>query len=178
MSLCTLDTPDSPATDSTVTPRTDSKYHGRCDSPVAPREKATDPYVNLTGSLTLLFQLERRANLHVSTLVMAVLPCGNSRGTPRPMSGLERNTEVLASTPDEDLGPGSECRGIRDGPGNSHGDWMFLRPHKRVPEFPVITSEEPTVSSRNLRKARRFSPQREMRPFSTAASQEKSHLPS
>ena len=50
-----------------VTSRIDSKHHGRCDSPVAPREKATDPYVNLRGSLTLLFHLERRADLHVST---------------------------------------------------------------------------------------------------------------
>ena len=31
-------------TDSTVTLRTDSKQDGSCDSPVAPREKATDPY--------------------------------------------------------------------------------------------------------------------------------------
>ena len=51
----------------TFTPRTHSKHGGRCDRPVAPREKGTDPYVNLTGSLTLLFQLKRRSNLHVST---------------------------------------------------------------------------------------------------------------
>ena len=56
-----------PCTDLTVTPRIDAKQDGRCDSPVAPREKATDPYVNPTGSLTLLFQLERRVHLHVST---------------------------------------------------------------------------------------------------------------
>ena len=35
MSQCTPDTPDSPA-DLTVTPRTDSKHDGRCDSPVGP----------------------------------------------------------------------------------------------------------------------------------------------
>ena len=34
---------------------------------MAPREKATDPYVNPTGSLTLLLQLERKADVHVST---------------------------------------------------------------------------------------------------------------
>ena len=33
-----------PCTDSTVTLRIDSKHDGRCDSPVAPREKATDPF--------------------------------------------------------------------------------------------------------------------------------------
>ena len=55
-----------PCTDSTVTLRIDSKHDGRCDSPVAPREKATDPSANPTGSLTLLFQLERKADFHVS----------------------------------------------------------------------------------------------------------------
>ena len=50
-----------------VTLRIDSKHDGSCDSPVAPGEKATDTYVNTTGSLTLLFQLERRADLHVCT---------------------------------------------------------------------------------------------------------------
>ena len=35
-----------PCTDSMVTPRINSKHDGRCDSPAAPREKATDPYVN------------------------------------------------------------------------------------------------------------------------------------
>ena len=32
-----------------------------------PQEKATYPYVNSTGSPTLIFQLERRPDLHVST---------------------------------------------------------------------------------------------------------------
>ena len=67
MSQCTPDTPDSPATDSMVIPRINSKHDGGCDSPVAPGDKATDPYVNPTGRLTLLFQLERRADVHVST---------------------------------------------------------------------------------------------------------------
>ena len=51
----------------TVTPSIDSKHDGKCDSPVAPQEKATDPYANSTVSLTLLLQLERKANIHVST---------------------------------------------------------------------------------------------------------------
>ena len=43
--------------------------HGgfRHDSPVATQEKATNPYVNSTGNVTLLFQLERKADLQVST---------------------------------------------------------------------------------------------------------------
>ena len=56
-----------PCTDSTVTPSIDSQHESTCDSPVAPQEKATDPYVNSTGSLTVLLQLERKADLHVST---------------------------------------------------------------------------------------------------------------
>ena len=56
-----------PGTDSTVTPRMDSKLHSRCNSPVAPQEEASDPYINPTVSLTMLFQLERRVDLHVST---------------------------------------------------------------------------------------------------------------
>ena len=44
-----------------------SQHDGTCDIPLAPREKATDPYVNSTGSLTLLLQLGSKADLHVST---------------------------------------------------------------------------------------------------------------
>ena len=50
-----------------VTPRIDSKHDDWYDTLEAPREKATDPYVNTKGSLKLLFQLERRADLNVST---------------------------------------------------------------------------------------------------------------
>ena len=42
-----------PLQDSTVTPRTDSKHNGGYDSPEALQKKATDPYVNMTGSQTL-----------------------------------------------------------------------------------------------------------------------------
>ena len=66
----------------------------------------------------------------------------------------------------------------REGPHNSNGDWTFLRQHERVPEVPVVTREEPQVSCRTSRKTRRFSPQSEMRPFSTAGSREISYLPS
>ena len=39
------------------------------------------------------------------------------------------------------------------------------RPHERVPEFPVVTREEPQGSCCNLRKITRFSPPREMMTF-------------
>ena len=65
MSQCTADTPDSPVTYSTITPRTNSKHVDGCYSPVAIRQKPTGPYVNPTGSLTLLCLLERRVDVHI-----------------------------------------------------------------------------------------------------------------
>ena len=50
----------------------------------------------------------------------------------------------------------------RGAPRNLGGDWILLRPHKWVPEVPVVTREEPR---RNSRKTRRFSPQRQLRLF-------------
>ena len=58
----------------------------------------------------------------------------------------ERNPEVLASAPDEDLGPSTDWKGILRGPCNSHGDWHFLRQYKGVPDFLVVTQEKPQVS--------------------------------
>ena len=31
----------------------------------------------------------------------------------------------------------------REAPGNSHGNWPFLKPHERVPEVPIVTREGP-----------------------------------
>ena len=56
-----------PCTESTVTLSIDSQRDGTYDSPLAPSEKATDLYANSTGSLTLLLQLKRNVDLHVST---------------------------------------------------------------------------------------------------------------
>ena len=55
-----------PFTVSTVTLSIDSKQDESCDSPVAFPYEATDPYVNSTGSLTLILKLERRAGFHDS----------------------------------------------------------------------------------------------------------------
>ena len=74
--------------------------------------------------------------------------------------------------------PAATAEDSREPLHNSHGDWTFLRPHEWVPEISVTTREEHQVCCRNLRKTRRFSPQREMRLFSSAASREKSHLTS
>ena len=55
-------------------------------------------------------------------------------------------------------------------------DLTSLRQHELVPEIPVANREENQASHRNLRKTKRFSPQREMRPFSRAMSLEKLHV--
>ena len=52
---------------STVTRVSSHNTMARCDSPVEPHKKTTDPYVNLTETLTLLLQLWRKVDLHVST---------------------------------------------------------------------------------------------------------------
>ena len=66
----------------------------------------------------------------------------------------------------------------REAPRKSRGDWTFLKPHERVSVVPIVTRGEPLISCRNPRKTRRFSPQCEMRPFSTVAAREKSYLSS
>ena len=98
-------------TDSIVIPRIYSKHEERCDSPVAPQAKAPDCSVNSTGSLTPVLHLERKAEFHVSTRDEAWLPCWNSIGTPRAMSGLERSPEVPASTQGGPM-PCTNWRGI------------------------------------------------------------------
>ena len=91
------------------------------------------------------------------------------------MSAVERNREVRASSPDEDFGCGSDCRGILRGPSLLAWRLDLLGPQEQILEIPFVTREEPL---RNMRTTRKFSPHRGLRPFSTVASQEKSHLPS
>ena len=68
--------------------------------------------------------------------------------------------------------PSANGEESREAAWNWHGDLTFLMPHKQVPEVPIVTREEPQVSCCNLRKTRSFSPQCEMRPFSSTASRE------
>ena len=75
-------------------------------------------------------------------------------------------------------GPVVTAEESQEAPRNSYGDWTFLRPCKRVSEVPIVTLEGPQVCCHNSRNTRTFSPQGEMRPFSTVALQEKSYLPS
>ena len=82
------------------------KPHGK------PRGKSTDPLIHAKGSVTLLQQLGRKANVHAPTRDEDELPWGDSRSSPRSMSALERNPQVRAPTPHKVLGPGIDGRGI------------------------------------------------------------------
>ena len=144
-----------------VIPRIDSKHNGKCDRPVAPLKKATEPYVNSTGSLTML-----RPDSPVKTPGEHRNQCQHSIESLRYQPQLQMRTTTLAAT-------GKESR---EGPRNSHGDWTFLRQHEGVPEVPVVTREESDVSCCNSRNTRGFCPHHEMRSFCPVASREKSHL--
>jgi len=78
------------------------------------------------------------------------------------MPPLETTTDSPGETPEGPQDPRQHWRGIltfrhrlhtrsnataskgeesREDPSNLHGDWPFLRPPERVPEFPVVTRE-------------------------------------
>ena len=81
-----------------------------------PRGKATDPLIHSTGRMTLLLQLGRKVHVHAPTRDEDCLPRGDSRGTPRSMSALERNPQLPAPSPHKFLGHGIDGRGIPRGP--------------------------------------------------------------
>ena len=111
---------------------------------------------------------ETRPDSPVETTEDSQDPCQHWRENQRFRSQLQMRTSALSPIGEES----------REAPGNSHGDWNFLRQHERVPDVLFVIQEEPQVCCHNSRKTKRFSPQCEMRPFSTAASREKSDLPS
>ena len=83
------------------------------------------------------------------------------------MSALERNPELQASTPAEDLGPIINCRRIPRGPSRLAWRLDLHETHVWVSKVPIFTPEEPHCNSR---KTRRFSPQRKLRTFSSGTS--------
>ena len=88
-----------------------------CESLVGkPQGKATDPLIHAKGSVTLLLQLGRKAQVQVPTRDEYLLPWEDSRNTPRSMSALERNPQVPAPTPHKILGPCIDGKGILRGP--------------------------------------------------------------
>ena len=62
---------------------------------------------------------------------------------------LAASTEVPASLPDEDQGPGTDWRAIPRGPSQLAWRLDFPEAYEQVPEDPIVTREEPQVSCRN-----------------------------
>ena len=81
-----------------------------------PPGKATDPLINVTGSVTLLLPIGRKAHVHDPIRDEDLLPWGDSRRTPRSIAVLERNPQIPGPTPHKVLGPGIDEKGIPRGP--------------------------------------------------------------
>ena len=78
--------------------------------------------------------------------------CPHSRRGLTPRGRLQKYPKIHVSTGEESSGSGTDStQGLRPQhrwernherpPGNSHGDWPFLRPAERVPEVPVLSRE-------------------------------------
>ena len=132
------------------------------------RLEASHCFSRLRGKRTCMSPHEMRPDSPVETPEEPRETCQHWRGNLRFPPQLQMRTAAMAATGKE----------TRETPHNSRGDFTFWRPQEQVPEVPVVTRGEPQVSCCNSIKNRRFSPPREMRPFSAVASQEKSHLPS
>ena len=173
MSQCTPETPDPPALTRRLQRGPTQNTMAVVTAVWRLERKPLIPMVNLTGSLKLLFWLERRMD--------CIPPHKTKRDSPLdaqeepqdswPWRGNLRFWPQLQMRTSDPTATEEESRVI---PPNLHGDSTSLRPHERVPVASILTREEPR---RNSRKTRRFSPQHELRPFSAAASHEKSHLP-
>ena len=81
--------------------------------------------------------------------------CPDSRRGLTPLGRLQKYPRIHVTTGEESSGNGPEStQGLRPRhqgernperpPRNSHGDWPFLRPPKRVPEVPVVSGEHLT----------------------------------
>ena len=103
--------------------------------------KATDPLIHAKGGVTLLLPLGRKGH---------VLP--KTRRGLIPLGRLQKYPKIHVSTGEESSGSGTDStqglrpRGRRERnperpQKNSHGDWPFLRPPERVPDFPVVSRE-------------------------------------
>ena len=123
-----------PCTASTFKPRIDSHHSGTWGSPVGkprgkasgeslvgkPRGKASreshrslDPREWKRDTNATAREESARAWPHSRR---GLTPWGDSRSTPRTMSALERNPQVMTPTPHKVLGPGIDGRGSPKGP--------------------------------------------------------------
>ena len=110
---------------------------------------------NLTGSLTPVLHLERKAEFHVSTRDEAWLLCWNCIGTPRAMSDLERRPEVPASTQGGpmplqwlEMNPEKPLTTLMEAwlfAGKTSGSLRFPSELERNPKFPAATLENQEI---------------------------------
>ena len=137
---------------------------------MVPREKATNPYGQHDRKPDTAFPARVESGLawlHTRRGPDSPLdspeeprdPCRLWRGNMRYRTQLQIRTSHPAGTSEESQWASCESR----------GDWTSLGPHERVPEVLILIREE---HCHNSRRTRRFSPQRGMWPFSTAASRE------
>ena len=103
--------------------------------------------------------------------------CPHSRRGLTPLGRLQKYPKIHVSTGEESSGSGTDSKqGLRTRhrrernperpPCNSHGDWQFLRPTERFPEFPVIGREHLP----QLEKIQVVVPSRRDGPISAGAS--------
>ena len=94
---------------------------GKRDTAATARDESARAYPHSRRGLTPLGRLQKYPKFHVST---GEEPSGSDTDSTqdlRPRHRRERNPERP--------------------PGNSHGDWPFLRPQERVPEVPVVSRD-------------------------------------
>ena len=97
---------------------------GKRDTAAAPREESARACPHSRQGLTALGRIQKYPKIHVSTGEESSASGTDSTQGLRPRHRRERNPERS--------------------PSNSHGDWPFLRPPERVPEFPGVSSEHLT----------------------------------
>ena len=142
---------------------------------MVPPEKDTDPYGQLDRKADTAFLAAEesglawlRTRLGPDSTVDAPEeprhPCWPWRGTLSFQPQGKMRTSAPAATAEESRGA----------PSDSCGDWISPKPNEQIPDVPVVTQQEPCLNSIKPR----ISPQSELRPFSTAASRDKSHLTS
>ena len=145
---------------STFKPRIDSHHCGMWDSHVGkPRGKASGK--SLLGkprgkasreSYRSPDPREWKRDTAATDREESARACPHSIRGLTPLGRLQKYPKIHVSTGEESSGSGTDStQGLRPRhrrdrnperpPSNSHGDWPFLRPPDRVPEFPVVSRE-------------------------------------
>ena len=134
-----------PCTASTFKPRNDSHHGGAWDNPVGkPRGKAS------RESHRSLDSREGNHDTAAAAREESARACPHSRRGLTPLGRLQKYSKIHVSTREDSSVSGTDStQGLRPRhrrernpempPSNSHGDWPYLRPPDRVPEFPVLS---------------------------------------